>query len=300
MPWPADRLIRPIWQEVNGGLDGSCTIELQGEFVPRYLSRWWPHNRIAYCSDKKPPQVRVCFRRLVDRSHGDLTVHVSRPDSAEEVTLAEIHGSIGYPLYDMRHIVPELYRFGPRTWVVRIWLFWLDLEISRQDLGRYWRRDPDEVEQAWRGITSKKDGGVALRNWRQLHEIPDAERVEIVFDDNLQPLYSATDLHWRELWWRYAPRLAGEPVRVEVMNTRAKALARNWQDLEKVAEGWSQIILSRFAKNRLPYEPHREVMAELRGEGTLAADPIGMESHTPAFFNVRIQRHLTSTDVRDA
>jgi hypothetical protein len=299
-PWPADRLVRPIWQEVNGGLDGSCTVELQGEFVPRYLSRWWPHNRIAYCSDKKPPQVRVCYRRLVDRNHGDLTVHVSRPDSAEEVTLAEIHGSIGYPLYDMRQIVPELYRFGPRTWVVRIWLFWLDLEISRQDLGRYWRRDPHELEQAWRGITSKKDGGVALRNWRQLHEIPDAERVEIVFDDNLQPLYSATDLHWRELWGQYAPRLAGEPVRVEVMNTRAKALARNWQNLEKVAEGWSQIILSRFAKNRPPYEPHREVMAELRGEGTLAADPIGMESHTPAFFNVRIQRHLTSTDVRDA
>jgi hypothetical protein len=41
-------------------------------------------------------------------------------------------------------------------------------------------------------------------------------------------------------------------------------------------------------------------MAELKGEGVLAADPIGMESHSPAFFNVRMQRHLTSTDVRDA
>jgi hypothetical protein len=227
-------------------------------------------------------------------------VYASRPDGAEEVSLAEIHGSIGYPLYDMRQIAPELYRFGPRTWVLRIWLFWLDLEISRQDLGRYWRRDPDELEQAWRGITSKKDGGIAPRSWRQLHEIPDAERVDIVFDDNLQPLYCATDLHWRELWGQYAPHVPGEPVRVQVMNTQAKEMAKNWQDLGKVVRGWGQIILSRFAKNRPPYEPHREVMAELRGEGTLAADPIGMESHTPAFFNVRIQRHLTSTDVRDA
>jgi hypothetical protein len=300
MPWPADRLIRPVWQEVTKGLDGTCTIELQGEFVPRYISRWWPQNRIVYSCDKKPPHVHLCYRRLVDQNHGDLTVYASRPDGAEEVSLAEIHGSIGYPLYDMRQIAPELYRFGPRTWVLRIWLFWLDLEISRQDLGRYWRRDPDELEQAWRGITSKKDGGIAPRSWRQLHEIPDAERVDIVFDDNLQPLYCATDLHWRELWGQYAPHVPGEPVRVQVMNTQAKEMAKNWQDLGKVVRGWGQIILSRFAKNRPPYEPHREVMAELRGEGTLAADPIGMESHTPAFFNVRIQRHLTSTDVRDA
>jgi hypothetical protein len=84
------------------------------------------------------------------------------------------------------------------------------------------------------------------------------------------------------------------------MNTQAKELAKNWQDLRRIVQGWSQVILGRFAKNKPPYRPHLEVMAELRGEGLLAADPIGMESHSPAFFNVRMQRHLTSTDVRDA
>jgi hypothetical protein len=161
--------------------------------------------------------------------------------------------------------------------------------------------------RTWAGIGpalprrwSKQDGGTADRAWRQIHEIPDAERADILFDENLQPLYAATDLHWRELWGQYWPQIPGEPLRVQIMNTRAKELARNWQELGKAVGGWSQIILTRFAKNNPPFVPHREVLAELQGEGLLAADPIGMESHTPAFLNVRIQRHLTSTDVRDA
>ncbi len=299
VPWPADQLVRLAWREEERGLHGACDIELRGDLAPRYLSRWWPQNRIMYAYDKKPPHVRLRYRRLVDRENGELTTYVSQSSGAE-VLLAELRGSIGYPLYDMRQVVPELFRFGPRTWLLRVWFFWLDLDISRQDLARYWHREAEELDQAWRGITSKKEGGTADRGWRQAHEIPDAERVDIVFDDNLQPLYAATDLHWRELWGQYWPQSPGEPLRVQIMNTRAKELARNWQELGKAVGGWSQIILRRFAKDNPPFMPHLEVMAELRGEGVLAADPIGMESHTPAFLNLRIQRHLTSTDVRDA
>jgi hypothetical protein len=300
VPWPREQLVRPHWQEVRRGLDGACDIELCGDYTPRYISRWWPHNRIVYSYDKKPPQVRLHYRRLVDEMNGDLTVYASRPGSDQDVLLAEIRGSIGYPLYDMRQVVPELYRFGPQTWVLRVWFFWLDGEISLQDLGRYWQRESDELEQAWRGITGGDEGGLAQRSWYELHEIPDAERVDIVFSDDLRPLYAGTDLHWRELWGPCELQNPRDPVRVQVMDTRAKELARNWQELWKVAQGWSEVISSRFAKNTPPYRPHLEVMAELRGEGVLAADPIGMESHSPAFFNVRIQRHLTSTDVRDA
>jgi hypothetical protein len=300
VPWPAEQLVRPVWHEVSPGLSGACTIELQGDLAPRYLSRWWPHNRVVYAYDKPPPRLRLAYRRLVDAAHGDLTVYASRSGDAPEVRLAELRGSIGYPLYDLRQVLPQLFRFGPHTWVLRVWFFWLDLDISRQDLARYWPRDAVELEQAWRGITAKKDGGTAEANWRQRHEIPDAERVDIVFDDNLQPLYAATDMHWREMWGQVAPRAGGDPVRVQVMNTRAKEMAANWRELGKAVDGWSQIILSRFAHNHPPYAPHGEVMAELRGEGVLGADPIGMESHSPAFFNVKIQRHLTSTDVRDA
>jgi hypothetical protein len=299
VPWPRDQLVRAHWQEVRRGLDGASNIELSGTYTPRYVSRWWPTNRVVYAYDKKPPHVRLHHRRLVEGSNGDLRVYASQPGNHEEVLVAQISGSIGYPLYDMRQVVPELYRLGPQTWVLRVWFFWLDGEISRQDLARYWPREEDELERAWRGIRSRSEGGLAERNWQELHEIPDAERVDIVFNDSLQPLYAATDLHWRELWGPYEPRKHGDAVRVQVMNTQAKELAKDWQTLSKVVQGWGTIILSRFAKNNPPYSPHLEVMAELRGEGKLAADPIGMESHSPAFSNVRIQRHLTSTDVRE-
>lgn len=298
--WPTEQVVQPRWQEVRPGLnDGACNIEVSAIYTPRYVSRWWPSNRVQYVYDTKPPQIRIHYRRLIDGSNGDLAVHVSRRDSDDEILLAKLSGSIGYPLYDMRQVVPELYRFGPQTWVLRVWFFWLDSEISLKDLGQYWHRDNDELEQARRGIIGGDQGGFAERNWHELHEIPDAERVDIVFSDGLQPLYAATDLHWRELWGQYEPRNHHDPVAVEIMNTRARELATNWQALSKVIDGWGKIILTRFAKNSPPYSPHLEVMAELRGEGLLAADPIGMESHTPAFSNVRIQRHLTSTDVRD-
>jgi hypothetical protein len=299
VPWPKDQLVKPEWHEVHGGLDGACNIELGGDYAPRYIPRWWPKNRIVYSYDKKPPQVRLHYRRLVDENNGDLAVYVSRPGNGEEALLAEIRGSIGYPLYDVRQVVPELYRFGPQTWALRVWFFWLDKEISRQDLGRYWPRKDDELEKAWRGIAAKAEGGLAERGWHELHEIPDAERVDIVFSDGLQPLYAATDLHWRELWGKYEPQNPGDPVQVQIMNTQAKELAKNWQELWKVVDGWGKIILSRLAKNKPPYKPHLEVMAELEGKGLLAADAIKMESHSPTFFNIAVQRHLTSTDVTD-
>jgi hypothetical protein len=298
--WPSDRIVKPVWNEVCPGLEGSCNIELSGTLVPRYISRWWPANRVRYSYDKKPPRVCVHYRRLVDDSNGDMTIYVTWPRQKTRVDLACLTGSIGYPLYDMRQVVPELYRLGTRTWALRIWFFWLAAKVRRQDLARFWSRREAELNMAWRGIISRKAGGLAERSWSELHEIPDAERVDIVFDDDLRPLYAATDLHWRELWGPYDPRVPGEPISIQVMNTRAKELANNWQELSKVVEGWGIVILSRFARNQPPYDPHLEVIAELNGEGLLAADPIGMESHSPALFNVRIQRHLTSTDVREA
>jgi len=300
VPWPREQLTRAYWHELRQGLQGACDIKLAGSYVPRYIPRWWPPNRVVLSYDARPPQIRVHYRRQIDGGNGDLTVYASRWGSDEEVVLARLGGSIGYPLYDLRQVVPELYRFGPHTWTLRIWFFWLDMQISRRDLGRYWYRQEGELEEAWRGITSRAEGGCAERSWHELHEIPDAERVDIVFDSHLSLLYAATDLHWRELWGQYQPRCVGEPVQIQIMNTRAKELARDVRELAQVVNGWGQVILSRFAHHQPPYMPHLEVAAELRGEGTLAADPIGMESHSPGFFNVRIQRHLASTDVRDA
>jgi hypothetical protein len=120
-PLPQGQLVQPYWEETRGGLDGSCDIRLTGVFTPRYISRWWPKNRVEYTYDKQPPQVRLHHRRLVEATHGDLRVYASQPGDQGERLMAEIRGSIGYPLYDMRQVVPELYRFGPQSWVLRVW-----------------------------------------------------------------------------------------------------------------------------------------------------------------------------------
>jgi len=241
--------------------------------------------------------VRLHYRRLADGNNSDLMVYASRPGEGEETLLAEIRGSIGYPLYDMRQVVPELFRFTWQTWVLRVWFFWLDLDISRQDLGRYWQREQAELEQAWRGITEKSRGGLAGQSWPQEHEIPDTERVDILFDNDLQPLYVATDLHWRELWGKYKD--PGDPVQAQIMNTKARELLTNWQETIKVVEGWGSIILSSLGRDTSPYKPHLQVKAELEGRVSWAADPVGMESHSPAFLNVTLDHKLTSTDVTD-
>ena len=226
------------WQEVSSGLDGTCTIELRGDFTPRYISRWWPQNRIVYTYDKKPPHVRLCYRRLVDQNHGDLTVYASRPSARRGVLLAEIHGSIGYPLYDMRQVVPELYRFGPQTWALRVWFFWLDLEISRQDLGRYWHRDADELEQAWRGITRRKEGGRPTATGANSTRSPTRNGWISCSTTTCNRSMLPRTCTGGSCGGSMAATL-GEPVRVQIMNTRAKELAKNWQELGKVVQGWS-------------------------------------------------------------
>lgn len=300
IPWPVEDLVKPAWQEVNTGPSGASDILLTGRYTPDYISRWWPRNRITYETyGSPPPQLRLRYRRQVEDDSGDLTVYAASLDG-QEVKLATIQGRIPYPLYDMQQVVPELYRFGPQTWALRVWFFWLDKNISLADLNRYGTRTQDETQQAWQGIIAKTEGGLADKSWQDLHEIPDAERVDIVFSHDLQPLFAATDLHWREMWGRYEK--PGEPIQVRIMNTRPAALLQDRQEAWKVAEGWGKILLTKvLPRNQMspPYNPHSEVVQELAGRGKLAADPIAMESHAPAFLNVSMQVRFTSTDVTE-
>jgi hypothetical protein len=299
--WPSEDLVKPIWQEVSPGLLGTSDIVLVGRYAPDYISRWWPGNRIIYDAyGSRPPLIRLRYRRLADGDGGDLSVHAAGSPGGKEVALATIQGRIPYPLYDMQQVLPELYRFGPQTWALRVWFFWLDKEISLDDLSRYGTRTSDEIQHAWQELTSKAEGGLADQSWQESHEIPDAERVDIVFSRDLQPLFAATDLHWREMWGRYED--PGQSLSVRIMNTRPAALAKDWQELGKVVDGWGKVLLSQvLPRNRMspPYNPQVEVVRELAGQGKLRADPVAMESHTPALMNVAVQVRFTSTDVTD-
>jgi hypothetical protein len=300
-PWPSEELVRPTWQEVTPGPAGESDIVLAGRYAPDYISRWWPRNWVIYDAyGAPPPLIRVRYRRLATGDSGDLAVYATGAPGGHEVLLATIQGRLPYPLYDMQQVVPELFRFGPQTWALRVWFFWLDKEISLEDLSRYGTRTAGEIQHAWQGLRSKAEGGLADQSWQEAHEIPDAERVDIVFDQKFQTLFAATDLHWREMWGRHEQ--PDTPVVVQIMNTRPAALAQDWQELYKVVDGWGKVILSQLLpRNRMspPYNPQLEVVRELTGQGQLAADPLVMDSHTPAIMNVVAQVRFTSTDVTE-
>jgi hypothetical protein len=300
--WLVGDLVKPGWQEASPGLLGASDIFLEGQYAPDYISRWWPGNRVTYDAyGPAPPRLRLHYRRQVTDhdDSGDLAVWAQSP-GGDEVELATIQGSIPYPLYDMQQVVPELYRFGPQTWALRVWFFWLDKEISLQDLKGYGTRSEEEVEQAWQGVVPKAEGGLAEKGWAERHEIPDAERVDIVFNHDLQTLFAATDLHWREMWGRFEK--PDEPLPIRIMNTKPAKLLTEWRELKKAAEGWGNILLSKvLPRNQMspPHNPQLEVVRELAGAGKLAADPLALESHTPALYNVAMAVRFTSTDVTD-
>jgi hypothetical protein len=301
VPWPAaDELVKPAWKEASRGLAGESDISLAGCYAPDYISRWWPRNRVVYDdSGAAPPQVRVRYRRRVDGDDGDLTVYATGSPGGAEVLLAKIQGQITYHMYDMQQVVPELYRFGSQTWALRVWFFWLDKKISLEDLSRYGTRTPDEIRLARQGLLSTTEGGTAAESWPGGHEIPDAERVDIVFSRELVPLYAATDLHWREMWGPLAKDAT--TVAARIVNTRPAGRSTEWKGLRKLANGWVTILRSEVLPERdwsKPYNPEVEVASELAGQGKLAADRRATQSHTPAILNIAMQMRFTSTDVR--
>ncbi len=297
----AEKLVKARWQETRVGRNGASDVILAGRYAPNYISRWWPHNQVVYDTyETEPPRVRLHYERLVEDNSGRLTVYTTSPLDGTEYPLAVIQGSIHPTLYDMQQVVPELYRFASNTWALRVWFLWLDKDISLDDLERYGTRTPKEIKQTWQEITPKTEGGLAEQSWAEAHEIPDAERVDIIFDYSAQARYAATDLHWREMWGEYEE--FDEPLQVQIMNTRPADLLKDRQATWKVITVWSKVLLSQILprdQSSKVYNPQPQVAEALREMEPMAADPTTMESHTPAFFNVSMQVRFTSTDVRD-
>jgi hypothetical protein len=298
-PYPLKDLIRPEWIVERKGLSGSSNILLGGSYAPEYIPRWWPHNRVNYSSEE-PPSVRVHFQRQKESSQGALEIFTTPVKSVNEVLLAEIQGRLDYPLYDMRQVLPELYHFGPHAWVLRLWYFWLDLDLSREDLSRYGCLAAADVEVAWKGVNPQGTEVILQRAWRNAHEVPDAERIDILFDDQARPLYAATDLHWREMWGDVCSH--GEPIKAKILNTVVLDTDKHWpQDAKQVFEEWWLAITGMLANNHRepPYKPYKEVRCVLEGKVPLAANVLMNQTHTPAFLNVNLQTRFTSSDVRE-
>jgi hypothetical protein len=163
-------------------------------------------------------------------------------------------------------------------WALRLWFFWLDKGVARRP-----QTQGKTVEE--RRI---------IERWSLEQEIPDAERVDLVFDKDFNLVYLCTDLHWHEMWAPYENQ--GQVLQVSI------AAAKKLEVIIRGAAG-VKIIAQSEAQKRLP-DPDRQVipsdivLQRLRNphqapqeEGSIT------HKHTPYFHEVEFDAELTSSDV---
>ena len=163
MPTAADvRVERPARGVWN---DEKTRLYFVGDVIPDYVSRWWAPSSFGY-----RPAGGLPGRMSVERDQDIISVKLrGREADSESACLAEIvdNGwSPGQDTHGLRHVFAELFHFHEsRYFVVRLWLLWLDKRIG------------------------------------PAREVPDAERVDVVFDaETGTPLFLGTDFHYREVW----------------------------------------------------------------------------------------------------
>jgi hypothetical protein len=269
----------PRWTEQ----DGHPTLLLtppDGAQAPRYQSRWWPEAFVDYVAPTVTgplPRLWLSCRRNVGGGYSHVTVVGQADPDQVPLALATVDGDLQFPLVDLRQIGAEL-SYIAGSWALRLWFFWTDKGVlNRPALAGI---DPAERQ--------------AIADWATKQEIPDAERVDLVFNKALQVSHLCTDLHWHELWARYD---GGLPVRVSIAGTRMHQVAiRGAEGLKVVVKAQARQYVPRPDKG---FDPSTVVKEQLRdperidlGEGSAA------HKHTPYFHDVEFDAGLTSSDVR--
>ena len=190
--------LKPQWQPLADGDKELLLAPAQAKQVPIYLSRWWPTEVINYTAAQVEalPQVRLVCQRNVGGGYSQVKIFAALPGKKTEKLLAFIDGDIQFPLVDLEQISADLY-FMTGHWVLRVWFFWLEKNLT------------GKINTTGLGEPEKK----VLSRWRTEQEIPDAERVDIVFDNNLNTRFMCTDLHWQELRGPFTER---SPLHVSI------------------------------------------------------------------------------------
>lgn len=274
-----ETLLSAAWRDSDKG----AILTLQNAAaaqVPLYMARWWPEAKVEYADVAvagTPPAIKIdCLRNV---GGGFSVVRVSGRNDGDDDwrMLATVDGDIQFPVVDGKQITADLY-YMAGFWALRLWFFWLDKGVARrpETQGR------DEVERR------------ILERWHIEQEIPDAERVDLVFDNGFNLIYLCTDLHWHEMWAPYEN--FGEPVQVSI------AAAKKIEVIIRGAEG-VRIIAQSEVQKRLP-DPDRTIIPsdiiierlrnphqQPQAEGDIT------HKHTPYFHNVEFDAALTSSDV---
>ena len=161
---------------------------------------------------------------------------------------------------------PEIYAFDEHYIALRLWFFWLDVNIGgRFFIGR--------------------------------HEVPDSERFDllILVKDGSVPLVS-TDLHWRESWGMVQKM----PVQGTLGLSRATKIALATDALGKL---WDKVWGNKPEDKDKAYNPiklvRRFAKRHADGRGATVTRAKGTEAHVPMWQNVdNSNEKLTSSDVR--
>jgi hypothetical protein len=234
-------------------------------------------NYAGHLAAGPPPEIKLLCRRNVGGGYSQIDVLGKATGQDQSILLATIDGDIQFPLVDLRQISAELY-FKAGHWWLRIWFWWLDKGVAQ-------RLDSS--------LTPEEKRVVA--DWASAHEIPDAERVDLIFDKDLRLSHLCTDVHWHELW---APFVRQGPVRVSIAGKRRHEV------IIRGGRGW-QVVLAAQGRRYLPepadrvFDPSERVVEQLLDPSRidLGAGEL-MHKHTPYFHDVEFDADLASSDVR--
>lgn len=222
-----------------------------GTHLPNYQGRWQP-GAVSYKPTAAPPLT-------INHQAEQATLLVQWQGR----TIAQIEDHTTPSIFDLNHITADLFEFDEYYVALRLWFFWLDLNIGHGFfIGR--------------------------------HEIPDVERFDfLILKSTGQVRLACTDFHWRESWGVAYE----EPVRATIglsTETKIKMAQSTLSNL------WQKLWGSKPAAT--PYDPLPFVRKLAKREavsGPLTVRQKGTEAHVPMLHNVdSSQEALTSSDVR--
>jgi hypothetical protein len=196
--------------------EAKTQLKFVGDTIPDYVSRWWASAMFVY-----RPAGDLPGRLRLDRKDDTLTLKLDADSGDNDgVCLAEIMDngwSPGQDTQGLRHVLGELYHFlESRYYVVRLWFLWLDKRIG------------------------------------PAHEVPDAERVEVLFDvETGRSVFLGTDFHYREVWTQLQRETTCPRVMLSVHR-------RNLDDLLR-------LLLLTLAGGRYKGDPAQEVHKRIQG-----------------------------------